>query len=155
MESVTVVETNPFTFVAEVVKAIEQGYLVENSNRGWLSESSLKEITLYKDADRSTPQRELGEFVIEEWEAQKFLSELCDYVICGGKVNIDSLYWDMTGKKRIEGKMYLKGRYNKAELVEMDWDSLKEACKELGFSGRDRTLLTNKYLQMTGQLERG
>ena len=78
-ESITVVETNPFTFIAEIVKAIEQGYPVESSNRGWISDGVLKEITLYKDADRSTTQRELGEFVIEEWEAQKFLSELCGY----------------------------------------------------------------------------
>ena len=129
-ESITVVETNPFTFVAEVVKAIEQGYLLENSNRGWLSESSLKEITLYKDADRITTQRELGEFVIEEWEAQKFLSELCDYIVCGGKVNIDSLYWDMTGKKRIEGKMYLIPEYTKEQLAEMSWSWLKNCWRE-------------------------
>ena len=152
-ESITVVETNPFTFVAEVVKAIEQGYLLENSNRGWLSESSLKEITLYKDADRITTQRELGEFVIEEWEAQKFLSELCDYIVCGGKVNIDSLYWDMTGKKRIEGKMYLIPEYTKEQLAEMSWSDFKEAVKSVAGTHRDRTLLTTRYLQLTGQLQ--
>ena len=151
-ESIPVVDTNPFTFVAAVVKAIEQGYLVESSNRGWISDGVLKEITLYKDADRSTTQRELGEFVIEEWEAQKFLSELCDYVICGGKVNIDSLYWDMTGKKRIEGKMYLIPEYTKEQLSEMDWDTFKASVKTIGITGRDRSLMTNKYLQMTGQL---
>lgn len=152
MESVVVVETNPFTFVVEVVKAIEQGYLVENSNRGWLSESSLKEITLYKDADRITTQRELGEFVIEEWEAQKFLSELCDYVICGGKVNIASLYWDMTGKKRIEGKMYLIPEYTKEQLSEMSWSDFKDAVRSVAGTHRDRTLLTTRYLTLTGQL---
>lgn len=152
MESVTIVETNPFTFVAEVVKAIEQGYLVENSNRGWLSESSLKEITLYKDADRSTTQRELGEFVIEEWEAQKFLSELCDYIVCGGKVNIESLYWDMTGKKRIEGKMYLIPEWDKEQLAEMSWSDFKDAVRSVAGTHRDRTLLTTRYLTLTGQL---
>ena len=74
MESVTVLQTNPFTFIAEVVEAIEQGFLIENSNRGWVSDSILKQITLYKDADRTIQQRDLGEFVIDEWDTQKFLS---------------------------------------------------------------------------------
>lgn len=151
MESVTVVETNPYTFIAEIVKAIEQGYLVENSNRGWVSDSVLKEITLYKDAERTLQQRDLGEFVIDEWDAQKFLSELCDYVVSGGKVNIESLRWDMTGKKYIEGKMYLIPQWNKQELAEQDWDTFKASVKTIGITGRDRNLMLTKYLQMTGQ----
>lgn len=153
MESVPVVETNPYTFVTEVVKAIEEGFLVENSNRGWLSDGSLKEITLYKDADRTTTQRELGEFVIEEWQAQNFLSELCDYIVCGGKVDIESLYWDSVGKKRIEGKMYLKPDYTKEQLNELDWADFKEAVKPVVGTGRDRNLLTTRYLFATGQQE--
>lgn len=152
-ESITVVETNPFTFIAEIVKAIEQGYLVENSNRGWVSDSVLKEITLYKDADRSTTQRELGEFVIDEWDAQKFLSELCDYVVGGGKVDIESLSWDITGKKYIKGKMYLIPEYTKEQLAEMSWSDFKEAVKSVAGTHRDRTLLTTRYLQLTGQLQ--
>lgn len=151
MESITVIEVNPYTFVTEVVKAIEQGFLVENSNRGWLSETHLKEITLYKNADRTTVQKELGEFVIEEWQAQNFLSELCDYIVCGGKVDIESLYWDSVGKKRIEGKMYLIPEWTKEELAEQDWDTFKTSVKTIGITGRDRSLMTNKYLQMTGQ----
>lgn len=152
-ESVTIVETNPYTFVTEVVKAIEQGFLVENSNRGWVSESHLKEITLYKNADRSTVQKELGEFVIEEWQAQNFLSELCDYIVCGGKVDIESLYWDSVGKKRIEGKMYLKPDYTKEQLNDLDWADFKEAVKPVVGTGRDRNLLTTRYLFATGQQE--
>ena len=151
-ESVTVIEVSPYTFVTEVVKAIEQGFLVENSNRGWLSETHLKEITLYKNADRTTVQKELGEFVIEEWEAQKFLSELCDYVVAGGKPNIDSLYWDHVGKKRIEGKMFLIPQWSKEELAEQDWDTFKSSVKTINITGRDRSLRTTKYLQRTGQL---
>ncbi|UZS00898.1 hypothetical protein [Pseudomonas phage vB_PsaM_M1] len=153
MESLTIVETNPYTFVTEVVKAIEEGFLVENSNRGWLSDGSLKEITLYKDADRTTTQRELGEFVIEEWQAQNFLSELCDYIVCGGKVDIESLYWDSVGKKRIEGKMYLKPDYTKEQLNDLDWADFKEAVKPVVGTGRDRNLLTTRYLFATGQQE--
>lgn len=153
MESVTVVETNPYLFVSEIVKAIEQGFLVESSNRGWVSDSVLKEITLYKDADRTTVQRELGEFVIDEWDAQKFLSELCDFVVCGGKVDIESLRWDMTGKKYIEGKMYLIPEYTKEQLADMTWSDFKEAVRSVAGTHRDRTLLTTRYLQNTGQLQ--
>lgn len=151
MESVIVVETNPYTFIAEIVKAIEQGFLVESSNRGWISDGVLKEITLYKDAERTTVQKELGEFVIDEWDAQKFLSELCDYVVGGGKVDIESLSWDITGKKYIKGKMYLIPEWDKEQLAEMDWDTFKASVKTIGITGRDRSLMTNKYLQMTGQ----
>lgn len=151
-ESVTVIEVNPYTFVTEVVKAIEQGFLVENSNRGWFSETHLKEITLYKDAERTNAQKELGEFVIEEWQAQNFLSELCDYVVAGGKPNIDSLYWDHVGKKCIEGKMFLIPQWSKEELAEQDWDTFKASVKTINITGRDRSLMTTKYLQMTGQL---
>ena len=152
-EAVTVIEVNPYTFVTEVVKAIEQGFLVENSNRGWVSESHLKEITLYKNADRTTVQKELGEFVIEEWEAQKFLSELCDYVVAGGKPSIDSLYWDHVGKKRIEGKMFLIPQWSKEELAEQDWETFKASVKPVVGTGRDRNLLLSRYLAATGQLQ--
>jgi hypothetical protein len=152
MEYVTVLQTNPFTFIAEVVEAIEQGFLIENSNRGWVSDSIRKQITLYKDADRTIQQRDLGEFVIDEWDTQKFLSELCDFVVSGGKVDIESLRWDMTGKKYIEGKMFLIPQWSKEELAEQDWETFKASVKTIGITGRDRSLMTNKYLQMTGQL---
>jgi hypothetical protein len=152
IDSLTVIETNPYIFIDKIVDAIEQGFLVENSNRGWISESHLKEITLYKNADRTTVQKELGEFVIEEWQSQKFLSELCDYVVAGGKPSIDSLYWDHVGKKRIEGKMYLIPEWTKEELAEQDWDTFKSSVKTINITGRDRSLMTTKYLQMTGQL---
>jgi hypothetical protein len=153
MESVTVLQTNPFTFIAEVVEAIESGFLIENSNRGWVSDSILKQITLHKDADRTTVQKEIGEFVIDEWDAQKFLSELCDFVVSGGKVDIESLRWDMTGKKYVEGKMYLIPEYTKEQLAEMSWGDFKEAVKPVVGTGRDRSLLTTRYLFATGQQE--
>jgi hypothetical protein len=153
MESVTVLQTNPFTFIAEVVEAIESGFLIENSNRGWVSDSILKQITLYKDADRTIQQRDLGEFAIDEWDAQKFLSELCDYIVCSGTVDIESLRWDMTGKKYIRGTVYLKPEYTKEQLAEMTWSDFKEAVKPVVGTGRDRSLLTTRYLFATGQQE--
>jgi hypothetical protein len=153
MESVTVLQTNPFTFITEVVEAIGQGYLVESSNRGWVSDGVLKEINLYKNPDKVFEKIELGEFVIDEWDTQKFLSELCDYIVCGGKVDIDSLLWPPVSKKYIEGKMFLIPQWSKEELAEQDWETFKASVKTIGITGRDRSLMTNKYLQMTGQQE--
>lgn len=148
----TILEVNPHTFIQQFVLAVEDKFYLENSNRGWVSDGIYKEITLYKNTDRTTVQKELGEFVIEEWQAQNFLSELCDYIVCGGKVDIESLYWDSVGKKRIEGKMYLIPQWTKEELAEQDWDTFKASVKSIGITGRDRSLMTTKYLQMTGQL---
>jgi hypothetical protein len=153
MESVTVLQTNPLTFIAEIVEAIEQGYLVESSNRGWVSDGVLKEINLYKNPDKVFEKKEIGEFVIDEWDTQKFLSELCDYIVCGGKVDIDSLLWPPVSKKYIEGKMFLIPEYTKEQLAEMTWSDFKEAVKSVAGTHRDRTLLTTRYLQMTGQLQ--
>ena len=52
MESIAVIEVNPYTFVTEVVKAIQQGFYVESSNRGWILETPLKEINLYQNPDK-------------------------------------------------------------------------------------------------------
>jgi hypothetical protein len=151
MEYVTVLQTNPFTFIAEVVEAIEQGFLIENSNRGWVSDSILKQITLYKDADRTIQQRDLGEFVISDYSAQNFLYELCSWVAVGAKVDIDSLFWDITGIKSIRGKLYLPAEYTKEQLGELDWETFKSSVRTIGITGRDRNLMLTKYLQMTGQ----
>jgi len=51
----------------------------------------------------------------------------------------------------VKGTIFLIPKYNKAELAGMEWEELKNVCKELGFTGRDRSVLTNKYLFSTGQ----
>lgn len=43
--------------------------------------------------------------------------------------------------------------YSKEELEILDWDIFKKACKAYGITGRDRNLLTTKYLQATNQIE--
>lgn len=151
MESITVLETNPVLFMQEFITAVQNDYYVENTNAGHISDGILKEIVLYKNEDKEFEGIDLGEITIMERNAQSFLNQVCHAVAVGAKFDLDSLVWDSTGWKVLKGTMYLKGRYNKAELAEMDWDSLKEACKELGFSGRDRNLLVTKYLQSTGQ----
>ena len=151
MESVTIVEVNPYTFVSEVVKAIQQGFYVESSNRGWLLETHLKEINLYQNPDKVFEEKELGEFIISDYSAQNFLYELCSWVAVGAKVDIESLFWDITGVKSIRGKLYLPAEYSKEQLSELDWSDFKEAVKTIGITGRDRNLMLTKYLQMTGQ----
>lgn len=151
MESITILETNPVLFMQEFITAVQNDYYVENTNAGHISDGILKEIVLYKNEDKEFEGIDLGETTIMERNAQSFLNQVCHAVAVGAKFDLDSLVWDSTGWKVLKGTMYLKGRYNKAELAEMDWDSLKEACKELGFSGRDRNLLVTKYLQSTGQ----
>lgn len=151
-ETKTLLEANTHIFIEQLVDAVKDGFYVESSNYGWVMESNnLKEITLFKDPDRVFPEAELGEFIISEYETQTFLYKLCERIAQGGKVDLDSLYWDMTGIKSVKGTIYLIPKYNKAELAEMDWEELKSVCKELGFTGRDRSVLVNKYLFSTGQ----
>lgn len=151
-ETKTLLEANTHIFIEQFVDAVKDGFYVEPSNYGWIMESNgLKEITLFKDPDRVFPEAELGEFVISEYDTQTFLHKLCERIAQGGKVELDSLYWDMTGIKSVKGTIFLIPKYNKAELAEMEWEELKSVCKELGFTGRDRSVLTNKYLFSTGQ----
>ena len=153
IETKTILEANYCLFTEQFVDAVKDGYYVESSNYGWVMESNgLKEITLFKDPDRTFPEAELGEFVISEYDTQGFLYKLCERIAQGGKVSLDTLYWDLVGIKSIKGSVYLIPQYNKAQLADMEWDELKSVLKELGVTGRDRTLLVNNYLKLTGQL---
>lgn len=152
-ESVTIVETNPYIFVDKIVDAIHEGYLVESSNRGWVSETSLKEINLYKNPAKEFDKKELGEFVISDYSSQNFLYELCNWIGQGAHVDIDSLFWDTQGIKSIKGKLYLPADYNKEQLSELSWEDFKEAVKPVVGTGRDRNLLLSRYLAATGQLQ--
>lgn len=151
-ESVTVIEVNPYTFVSEVVKAIQQGFYVESSNRGWLLETHLKEINLYQNPDKVFEEKELGEFVISDYSAQNFLYELCAWVSQGAHLDINSLFWNITGIKSIRGKLYLPAEYTKEQLSDMEWTEFKDAVRSVAGTGRDRALLTTRYLTLTGQL---
>jgi hypothetical protein len=150
-DSKTIVHTNPHIFVSEFIEAVRDGYLVESSNRGFVSDSILKEIVLYKNPGKVFEEKELGEFVISDYSAQNFLYELCSWVGVGAKVDIESLFWDITGVKSIRGKLYLPAEYTKEQLGDLSWNDFKEAVKTIGITGRDRNLMLTKYLQMTGQ----
>ena len=147
-----IIEANVHIFIENLIDAIKDGFRVDNTNYGWVSEANgLKEIMLSYDPDRVYNAVELGEFVVSDYSTQTFLHKLCECVSQGGKVSLDSLYWDLTGIKSVKGTIFLIPKYNKAELANMEWEELKNVCKELGFTGRDRSVLTNKYLFSTGQ----
>jgi hypothetical protein len=153
IETKTILEANYYLFTEQLVDAVKDGWRVNNTNHGWVSEANgLKEITLFKDPDRTFPEAELGEFVISEHDTQTFLYKLCERIAQGGKVDLDTLDWSLTGIKSIKGCIYLIPKYSKTELAEMDWNDFKEAVKYAAGTGRDRTLLLTRYLQNTGSL---
>lgn len=43
--------------------------------------------------------------------------------------------------------------YTKEELESMEWEQFKKVTKSKGISGRDRVVMTTKYLQVTEQAE--
>lgn len=150
-ESITIVEVNPILFLQEFISAVQEGYYVENTNAGHISENVLKEITLYKNEDKVFDPIPLGEMTIMERNSQAFLSQVCHAVAVGAKFNLDSLSWDTIGWKMVKGTMYLKGDFTKEDLAEQDWETFKASVKTIGITGRDRNLMLTKYLQMTGQ----
>lgn len=153
MESITVLETNPVLFMQKFITAVQNGYFVENTNAGHVSDGILKEIVLYKNEDKEFEGIDLGEITIMERNTQAFLSQVCHAVAVGAKFNLDSLAWDSQGWKVLKGTMFLKPEYTKEQLSEMDWETFKASVKPVVGTGRDRNLLTTRYLFATGQQE--
>lgn len=153
MESVCIIQTNPVIFMQEFISAVQNGYFVENTNAGHVSDGILKEIVLYKNEDKEFEGIDLGEITIMERNTQAFLSQVCHAVAVGAKFDLDSLAWDSTGWKVLKGTMYLKGDYTKEQLSEMDWETFKASVKPVIGTGRDRNLLLSRYLFATGQQE--
>lgn len=151
MESITVLEVNPVLFLEQFISAVQDGYYVENTNAGHISEGVLKEMTLYKNEDKVFEGIELGEITIMERNTQAFLNQVCHAVAVGAKFSLDSLTWDTVGWKVLKGTMYLVGEYTKEDLADQDWDTFKASVKTIGITGRDRNLMLTKYLQNTGQ----
>lgn len=153
MESITVLETNPVLFMQKFITAVQNGYFVENTNAGHVSDGILKEIVLYKNEDKEFEGIDLGEITIMERNTQAFLSQVCHAVAVGAKFDLGSLAWDSTGWKVLKGTMFLKPEYTKEQLSEMDWETFKASVKPVVGTGRDRNLLTTRYLFATGQQE--
>jgi hypothetical protein len=146
----TIIEQNPCIFVERFVAAIKHGYVVENSNKGWVVDGALKEINLFKSKDEYGCAKilEYGETIISDYDAQVFLEKLQWAVIQKAVVDYESLHWGLTSLKSV--KVILSPPHSKEELDGMDWDTLKEVCRKQGITGRDRAVLINKYLKATG-----
>ena len=143
----TIVESNPHIFIQRFVEAVSKQYYLENSNRGWIVDLSLKELNMYKQRDQPVYENmQYGEVIISDYDTQCFLEKLQGAVIQKGDVDVNSLYWDMAGVKSV--KVILSAPYTKEELDDMDWEDLKEVCKKQGVSGRDRSVIINKYLKV-------
>jgi len=153
MESVTVIETNPHLFMQEFITVVQNGYFVENTNAGHVSDGILKEIVLYKNEDKEFEGIDLGEIAIMERNTQAFLNQVCSSVAQGAKFDLNSLEWDSTGWKVLKGTMYLKGDFTKEDLAALSWEEFKDAVRPVVGSGRDRNLLLSRYLAATGQLQ--
>ena len=148
-----IIEANVHIFIENLIDAIKDGYRIDNTNYGWLMEANgLKEINLSYDPERKYPEVALGEVTITNYNAQEFLDQICQVVAAGGVLDVNSLTWDMTGIKSIRGKVYKLPEYTKEELANMDWETFKSSVKSVVGTGRDRSLMTSRYLASTGQL---
>lgn len=148
-----IIEANVHIFIENLIDAIKDGYRVDNTNYGWVSEANgLKELTLSYDPERKYAEVALGEVTITNYNAQEFLDQICQVVAAGGVLDVNSLNWDMTGIKSIRGKVYKLPEYTKEELANMDWETFKTSVKSVVGTGRDRSLMTSRYLASTGQL---
>lgn len=148
-----IIEANVHIFIENLIDAIKDGYRVDNTNYGWVSEANgLKELTLSYDPEREYAEVALGEVTITNYNAQEFLDQICQVVAAGGVLDVNSLTWDMTGIKSIRGKVYKLPEYTKEQLAGMDWETFKSSVKSVVGTGRDRSLMTSRYLASTGQL---
>ena len=148
-----IIEANVHIFIENLIDAIKDGYRIDNTNYGWISEANgLKELTLSYDPERKYAEVALGEVTITNYNAQEFLDQICQVVAAGGVLDANSLNWDMTGIKSIRGKVYKLPEYTKEQLSGMEWNEFKDSVRSVAGTGRDRTLLLTRYLQNTGQL---
>ena len=145
---ITIIEQNPHIFIERFVQAIKDGYVVQNTNSGYISDGALKQINLFNSKDEYYCANilEYGETVISDYDAQAFLEKLQGAVWQKADVDVNSLYWDLTSLKSV--KVVLSPPHNKEQLDEMDWEMLKEVCRKQGVSGRDRSVIINKYLKV-------
>ena len=151
--SLYLIEANYCLFVEQLIDAVKDGYRINNDNYGWVLEANgLKEITLTYDPERKYAEMPLGEVTVMDYNAQAFLDQICQVVVAGGVLDIESLAWDIAGIKRIEGKVFKIPEHTKEQLADLPWDEFKEAVKSVVGTGRDRTVMTTKYLQHTGQM---
>lgn len=138
-------ENNPHIFIRELVKAINEGYRILNTNEGTISQAFILELKLFKDVD--VPITELGDYkvTLTEHDAQKFILALQNAVIQGYEIDLKSLRWDSMSVKSIgaTNPNHPKAKiYTREELDEMSWDSLRELFQSYGIRGRQRDVVS-------------
>lgn len=149
MSSINIVEANPHLFLERFLDAISDGFYLENTNEGWVVDTQLKEITMFRDRKREFEAFPYGEVTIVEYNTQEFLSQIQNAVMGGVVMKPESLYWD--SPKIIKGEKRAPANYNREQLENMEWEAFKEELKTVGITGRNRLSMINLYLKYTGQ----
>lgn len=160
-DQITILESNVNIFMERFIDAIKDGYEVQNTNYGWVSDGVLKEITLSEvpdkgeaaeqDSEQETPLLPYGLVEASSYDSQDFLNQVQSLLLGGATLDVNTLMWDMVGVKAINGSHHAHNKYTREQLNSLGWDELKDECKLVGVTGRDRGVLTSKYLLSTGQ----
>jgi len=148
-----IVERNPTLFVQVVASAIADGWKVSTKNEGVVTEFPLFSVQLFK-GHGYTVEVELNtdkEAVISEYDSMVFLSQLQQAVMNGFILDVESVQWDVTGKKvaRLTNPNYIKFRkYTKDELENLQWEDLKKVMLHYDIRGKQRSVIVAKILNM-------
>ena len=135
IDSITIVETNPVFFVQELFKAFEQGYYPDvNTNEGSMGcVNGLYDIRLFaKDVPYAPLEEETSVHMIASYDRHEWLHEMYRYYRHGFKPCIDTLSWDMLLMKCIAMVDMTYDVSSKKEIMEMEWEELKEFGRKIG-----------------------
>lgn len=137
--------SNPTVFMNELIECLNSGYCIQDTNYGSITDTrNTKDLTVFEKPEREFDPYYGGLITVRDTHAHSFLLEVQNAVKGGVTFNTDTLSWDINGWKSMQGS---KGVYTKEQLQELDWETLKSVCKEVGVSGRDRGLIITRYLQ--------
>lgn len=147
-----IIESNPAILFKRVEEAILEGYRVVDG-KTILQTYPIYEIELFEedvDFTQITDYDCLPTMVIEQYNSTAFLLDIQQAVLSGWKLNLQSLYYDVTGTKRIKAfkEDHLANvKYTKEELTEMSYEDLKEVGKIRGCFVKSRDVMSTKILQ--------
>lgn len=145
MNTKYIIQSNPLIFLNELIEHLNNGYCIQDTNEGSVCDTPAnKTITLYEEPEREFDPYYGGLITVSDYNSHAFLLEVQAAVKGGVTLDTETVYWDIGGIKSVQGS---KGVYSKVQLQELDWETLKEVCKAVGVSGRDRTLIITRYLQ--------
>lgn len=148
-----VVERNPVVFLQKIVEGFKLGWkLSDKTNEGYPSQYPIYQIDLYKGRPYTLEVvlDTSKQVIVSEYDVMNFLKLVYNAVSNGFELDIDSVSWDLTGKKSciLNNPNYIEIKhYTKKELEDMDWTDLKKTGRMYGHGGRDRNLLINRILE--------